>query len=62
MNLLKNGGLCQMELAQAITKLDALQRKMFAYNHAMGVLYYDGATAAPAGSAANRADWNSTPP
>ena len=56
MNLLKNGGLCQMELAQAITKLDALQRKMFAYNHAMGVLYYDGATAAPAGSAANRGE------
>ena len=45
-----------MELAQAITKLDALQRKMFAYNHAMGVLYYDGATAAPAGSAANRGE------
>ena len=56
MNLLKNGGLYQMELAQAITKLDALQRKMFAYNHAMGVLYYDGATAAPAGSAANRGE------
>lgn len=56
MNLLKNGGLCQMELAQAITKLDALQRKMFAYNHAMGVLYYDGATSAPAGSAANRGE------
>lgn len=45
-----------MELVQAIEKLSALQRKISAYNHAMGVLYYDGATAAPAGSAQNRGE------
>ena len=43
-------------LSQALERLDALQRRQAAYEHAMGVLYYDGATAAPAGSAANRGE------
>lgn len=32
-----------------------LQRRMAAYNHAMSVIYYDGATTAPKETAANRA-------
>lgn len=43
-------------LSQALERLDELQRKQAAYEHAMGVLYYDGATAAPSGSAANRGE------
>ena len=41
-------------LETARGELAALQRKMSAYNHAMGVIYYDGATCAPKGTAANR--------
>ncbi len=37
-----------MELQQAIAKFKEIQRKMAAYNHAMGVLYYDSVTTAPA--------------
>lgn len=44
-----------MELQQAREQLIALQAKMSAYNHAMAVLSYDGATTAPKGTAANRA-------
>ena len=43
-----------MELEQARKELIALQEKMSAYNHAMGLLSYDGETTAPAGTAANR--------
>ena len=43
-------------LSQALERLDELQRRQAAYEHAMGVLYYDGATAAPSGSAANRGE------
>jgi len=45
-----------MNLQEALSALDALQRKMAAYNHAIGLLYYDGATAAPSGTAANRGE------
>ena len=43
-----------MELKEALTKLAALQAKMSAYYHAMGLIYYDGATTAPKGTAQNR--------
>ena len=39
----------------ARNKLMELQRKMAAYNHAMGLIYYDGATTAPKDTAENRA-------
>lgn len=45
-----------MEIQQSLQQLDALQRKMQAYNHAIGLIDYDGATAAPSGAAANRAE------
>ena len=44
----------KMELNEARQKLMELQAKMAAYEHAMGILYYDGATTAPKGTAANR--------
>ena len=37
-------------LPQALEALEKLQSTMAAYNHAMGVLSQDAATAAPAGS------------
>ncbi len=43
-----------MELTQAIEQLYALQSKMSAYNHAMSLIFYDGATTAPRGTAQNR--------
>ena len=43
-----------MEIAQAKKQLRALQEKMAAYNHAMALISYDGDTAAPKGTAANR--------
>ena len=43
-----------MTLQEAREALAALQSKMSAYNHAMGVISYDGATTAPKGTAANR--------
>ena len=36
-----------MELTAALQKLDQLQRKQLAYSHAMGLIDYDGMTAAP---------------
>ena len=45
-----------MDLQSSLTALDALQRKMAAYDHALGLLYYDGATTAPSGTAANRGE------
>ncbi|MBQ3140638.1 MAG: carboxypeptidase M32 [Clostridia bacterium] len=45
-----------MQLENVVMQLDALQRKMAAYSHAMGLIYYDGATVAPSGSAANRGE------
>ena len=44
-----------MTLDEARASLTALQQKMAAYSHAMGILYYDGATTAPKGTTANRA-------
>ena len=43
-----------MTLNEAITKLYEWQSKLSAYNHAMSVIYYDGATVAPKKTAANR--------
>ena len=43
-----------MELTQARAELLALQEKLSAYNHALGLLSYDGETTAPRGTAANR--------
>ena len=43
-----------MTLDKAIKSLMALQAKLAAYGHAMGLLFYDGATTAPKGTAANR--------
>ncbi len=43
-----------MELTQAIEQLYELQSKMSAYAHAMSLIYYDGATTAPKGTAQNR--------
>ena len=45
-----------MELQEALRKLDLLQRKQQAYSHAMGLIDYDGATAAPSATAANRGE------
>ena len=44
-----------MNLQEAIAKLYAWQNKLSAYNHAMSIIYYDGATVAPKKTAANRA-------
>ena len=45
-----------MTVSQALERLAAYEKQAFAYNHASGVLYYDGATVAPQGSADVRAD------
>lgn len=44
----------KMTIENAIEQLMQLQAKMSAYNHAMGVIYYDGVTTAPKNTAANR--------
>ena len=44
-----------MTIEQAKAQLAALQAKMSAYGHASGIIYYDGVTTAPKGTAANRA-------
>jgi carboxypeptidase Taq len=44
-----------MQLTQAKAALTAWQTKLSAYNHAISLIYYDGATTAPKGTAANRA-------
>ena len=44
-----------MELNSAIEQLYAWQSKLSAYNHAMSLIYYDGATTAPKATAENRA-------
>ena len=43
-----------MELLQACEQLTELQAKLSAFGHAMALIYYDGATTAPKGTAANR--------
>ena len=42
------------DLETAREELAAIQRKAAAYGHAMALIYYDGSTTAPAGTAANR--------
>jgi len=43
-----------MELQTALEKYRKLQAKLSAYGHAIALIYYDGATTAPRGTAANR--------
>lgn len=43
-----------MELKEAREKLMALEAREAAYQHAAGLIFYDGATTAPAGTAENR--------
>jgi carboxypeptidase Taq len=43
-----------MTLEDARKELISLQRKLAAYEHAVGILYYDGATTAPKNTADNR--------
>jgi len=45
-----------MNIQESLAALDLLQRKMAAYGHAIGLIYYDGATYAPSGTAANRGE------
>ena len=44
-----------MELNTALQKLKEYERRSFALYHASGLIYYDGATTAPKGSAGVRA-------
>ena len=44
-----------MTLEEAKEKLTELQQTMSAYAHATSLIYYDGVTAAPRGTAENRA-------
>lgn len=44
-----------MNIKEAIEKLYEMQSKLSAYEHAAALLFYDGATTAPKGTAANRA-------
>ena len=44
-----------MELNTALQKLKEYERRSFALYHASGLMYYDGATIAPKGSAGIRA-------
>ncbi len=43
-----------MELKSALEQFKQLQAKLSAYGHAMSLIFYDGATTAPKGTAANR--------
>ncbi len=43
-----------MDIKTALEKLKELQEKLCAYNHAMGLIFYDGVTSAPKGTASNR--------
>ena len=43
-----------MNISEARERLKNWQAKMSAYNHAMSLIYYDGSTTAPKGTAENR--------
>ena len=45
-----------MDIKSALAEIERMEKKQAAINHAAGMLYYDGATAAPRGSALGRAD------
>lgn len=45
----------EITLEYAKEQLYSVQKKLAAYEHAMGVIYYDGTTTAPKGTAENRA-------
>ena len=47
--------MANISLEEARAQLMSLQRKMAAYEHATGLIYYDGCTTAPKGTADNRA-------
>ena len=40
-----------MTVTEALEKLKSYEQTSFALSHAMGLLYYDGVTAAPKGAA-----------
>ena len=44
-----------MTTEEALDRLGTLQKKLSAYDHALGLMSYDGVTGAPKGTAANRA-------
>ena len=44
-----------MEFAEALQQFRTIQARIHAYNHASGILYYDGVTTAPSGSGEGRA-------
>lgn len=51
-----------MTVSQALERLAAYEKQAFAYNHASGVLYYDGATVAPrARRTSGPTPWGSCP-
>ena len=43
-----------MQLEQAVQSIKALQARRAAYQHALGVMYYDSVTVAPPGGVAAR--------
>ena len=45
-----------MTVSEALDKIISHQRRLSAYDHALGLLYYDGATGAPRGTGANRGE------
>ena len=45
-----------MTVTEALEKLKSYEQTSFALSHAMGLLYYDGVTAAPKGAADVRSD------
>ena len=44
-----------MTIQEALEQFYKMQAKLSAYGHAMSLIYYDGATTAPKGTAQNRA-------
>ena len=52
---MENMNMKEMNVEEAKKELMDLQRRMAAYEHAMGLLYYDGCTTAPSETAENRA-------
>ena len=45
----------EMSVSKAREELLSIQKKLAAYEHAVGLIYYDGSTVAPKGTAENRA-------
>ena len=45
-----------MTISEALQKLETLQKQLYAYGHAMSILYIDAVTAAPPDTAAGRGE------